>query len=100
MTLRPFSHLLLIALFLEMGLVLVLIPWSVFWERNFFLDWLPGLETFVKNHFVRGAVSGLGVVNICVGFVDLATLMRRRFSGPRPGGDLMPNGREEGTLRA
>jgi hypothetical protein len=30
------------------------------------------------NHYVRGAVSGLGVINVCAGLIDLAAIMIRR----------------------
>ena len=32
------KRLLLVAYFIEVGLLLVLVPWSPFWERNYFLD--------------------------------------------------------------
>jgi hypothetical protein len=32
----------------------------------------------MTNNFVRGAVSGLGVVNLCAGFADLAVLFAAR----------------------
>ena len=44
--------------------------------------WLP-LRPFLENNFVRGAVSGLGVVNLFAGFADLAYLFGVR--APRPG---------------
>ena len=75
-----FRRLLYVAYFLEVGLLLVLVPWSAFWERNFFVEMLPQLLVFLRNNYVRGAVSGLGVVNLLVGFHDLSDLlMARRF---------------------
>ena len=69
-----------VAYFLEVGLLLVLVPWSAFWERNYFVGWFPALLYILRNNFVRGAVSGLGVVNLLTGFHDLAELlMARRF---------------------
>jgi hypothetical protein len=75
-----FRRLLYVAYFLEVGLLLVLVPWSAFWERNFFVEMLPQLLVLLRNNYVRGAVSGLGVVNLLVGFHDLSDLlMARRF---------------------
>ena len=75
-----FRRLLFVAYFLEVGLLLVLVPWSAFWERNYFVGVFPRLLTLLRNNYVRGAVSGLGVVNLLVGFYDLADLlMARRF---------------------
>ena len=70
--------LLLTALFLEMGLALIVIPWSTFWDHNFFVDWWPPIREVVANHFVRGAVSGLGVVNLAAGVAELVGLFARR----------------------
>jgi hypothetical protein len=49
---------------LELGLVLVLAPWSDIWEANFFLYQYPALGFFLKNPFFRGGISGLGVLNV------------------------------------
>ena len=55
--------------------------WPAFWEHNYFALAWPPLRTFLTNNFVRGAVSGLGVVNLFAGFADLATLFAPRDSG-------------------
>lgn len=73
-----FSRLLVILLLLETGAVLIIVPWSVFWERNLFLDWMPILRGPLTNHFVRGAISGLGIVNMAVGVFDLVSVVLRR----------------------
>jgi hypothetical protein len=73
-------RLLVMAYFLEVGLLLVLVPWSVFWERNYFVGMFPPLLAILRNNYVRGAVSGLGIVNLLMGFRDLSDLlMARRF---------------------
>jgi hypothetical protein len=54
------------------------LPWSTFWEQNYFAEsWAP-LHAFVTNNFVRGAVSGLGIVNLAIGFSELASLFFTR----------------------
>ena len=75
------KRLLLVAYFIEVGLLLVLVPWSPFWERNYFLTAFPFLQEFVRNNYLRGAVSGLGVVNLLMGFKELASVLlaRRRM---------------------
>lgn len=65
---------------LETGLLLVLIPWSTFWERNYFVEWSPVLETLLTSNYVRGAISGLGVVNIGAALVELAGIVGSRVS--------------------
>lgn len=75
-----FRRVLFVAYFLEVGLLLVLVPWSAFWERNYFVAMYPPLLSVLRNNYLRGAVSGLGVVNLLVGFSDLSDLlMTRRF---------------------
>ena len=71
-------RLLLTAFFFEAGLVLVLIPWSIYWERNYFLQLVPVLEPFLTNDFVRGAVSGLGLVNFVAGVVEIWSFLTTR----------------------
>jgi hypothetical protein len=74
-----------VAFFLEVGLLLVVLPWSAFWERNYFAEAWPALQAFLTNNFVRGAVTGLGVVNLVAGFADLALVFavreQREMSG-------------------
>ena len=54
--------------------------WPVLWEHNYFAMAWPPLRTILLNNFVRGAVSGLGVVNLFAGFADLAYLFGARDS--------------------
>jgi hypothetical protein len=75
-----FLRILILLVWLELGLVLLLVPWSDFWEINYFLYQYPGLALFVKNAFFRGAVSGLGVMNI---FIALEEFRRRTQSVAR-----------------
>ncbi len=56
-----------ILLSFEIGLFLVLFPWSPAWERNLILDFIPLLRGVLQSPFLRGAVSGLGLVNILLG---------------------------------
>lgn len=53
----------------------MLIPWSVFWERNYFAQAVPGLQAILTNAFVRGAVSGLGFLNIIAALGELADML-------------------------
>ena len=76
-------RLLVTALFLEVGFALVVVPWSAFWDRNYFAQALPAVHALITNNFVRGAVSGMGLVNICVGVNELiAMLLARRAEPP------------------
>lgn len=71
-------RLLLVALFVEFGLLLIVIPWSTFWERNYFAYAWPALRPILANDFVRGAVSGLGFVNLFAGLAELGPVFAAR----------------------
>lgn len=53
-------------------------PWSRFWERNYFADLMPGLHVAMTNNYVRGAISGLGLVNIWIALTELGEMIARR----------------------
>jgi hypothetical protein len=75
-----------VAFFLEVGLLLILLPWSGFWEHNYFAAMSPALQSILANNYVRGAVTGLGVVNLFAGFADLLLVFGARpsISSGRP----------------
>ena len=86
MTISILSRLLFAAYFLEAGFVLIVAPWkSAFWDRNFFIEQLPLLESWLSNVFVRGAVSGIGGLTILGGLAELAGIFvarQRASDGP------------------
>ena len=49
---------------LELGLFLVVLPWTPLWEYNYFLLRFPAAAAWLLNDFLRGAVSGLGLIDI------------------------------------
>jgi hypothetical protein len=63
-----------VAYFVEVGLLLIMVPWSAYWDRNYFAAASPLLRVLVGSNFVRGAVTGIGVVSVSAGLVDLAGL--------------------------
>jgi hypothetical protein len=56
----------LILLCFEIGVVLIVVPWTPFWERNFFLDRFPEWRPFLLNFNLRGAITGLGLLDIWI----------------------------------
>ena len=72
------KRLVLIAAFLEIGLILIVVPWSAYWGRNYFAQALPGVHALITNNFVRGAVSGLGLINVSAGITELVALLLTR----------------------
>jgi hypothetical protein len=74
-------RLLTVVFFVEVGLVLAVVPWSLYWERNFFAALLPALHAVMINTFFRGAVSGLGVINLAAAISELRALLAGRRVG-------------------
>jgi len=75
---RLLSRLVFIAYFFEVGLVLIVVPWSTFWDHNFFAESIPWVGRLADSGFVRGAVSGLGVANLWTALADLASVVANR----------------------
>ncbi len=67
-----------VAFFFEVGLLLLVLPWSAFWDRNYFVFTWPVIGPFLTNNFVRGGVTGLGAVNVFAGVADLALVFSTR----------------------
>lgn len=68
--------------FLEAGFLLLVAPWSVFWERNEFARWWPALGALATNHYVRGAVSGIGLICLVAALAELAAFFAARRAPP------------------
>ena len=50
----------------------MIVPWSTFWDQNVLLEAIPAIYAWTRSEFVRGAVSGLGALNIGAGLMELA----------------------------
>jgi hypothetical protein len=50
------------------GVLLVILPWRPEWTDNRILLAYPALRAFITRGFVRGLCSGLGVLDIWIGF--------------------------------
>lgn len=67
--------------------------WPALWDHNYFGDTWPVLQPILTNNFVRGAVTGLGLVNLIAGFAELTNVFTARPSN-EPGGSGPLDGRE------
>ena len=61
---KSFLHVLLALDVFLLGVLLILVPWLGFWDHNFFLDKYPELSPFLLHPSVRGAVTGLGALDV------------------------------------
>ena len=71
-------RLLIAAYLVEAGLVLTIAPWTLFWDRNYFAFVVPWIGIWMSNSFVRGAVSGVGLVTAVAGLRDLSGVILAR----------------------
>jgi hypothetical protein len=76
-------RLLFAAYFLEVGLLLVVLPWTTFWDYNYLFDLVPWLRDGLQSSYVRGAVSGLGLLNIGLGVQDVSIAVTGWLDGAR-----------------
>ncbi|MGH9672217.1 MAG: hypothetical protein ACRD44_03470 [Bryobacteraceae bacterium] len=63
----------------EVGVFLVVFPWMDYWPTNYFAGLSPEWSRVWSSNYFRGAMSGLGFLNI---YISLSQVFRlRRFSG-------------------
>ena len=55
---------------LEIGILLTVLPWTRLWIDNSLLISFPRVKEFLSHNFVRGLVSGLGLVDIWMGVAE------------------------------
>jgi hypothetical protein len=66
--LRRIGVLLFVFLCATVGVMLIMLPWRPEWTDNHLLLPYPMLRSFVSNGFVRGLCTGLGVLDVWIGF--------------------------------
>jgi hypothetical protein len=67
---------------LEAGVFFTVAPWTRFWSVNPLLHYNPLIALIADNAWVRGFVSGFGLVHFVVGIRELYDLLARRESRP------------------
>jgi hypothetical protein len=50
------------------GVLLIILPWTPQWTDNSLFLPYPGLRVVISNGFFRGVCSGLGVLDVWIGF--------------------------------
>jgi hypothetical protein len=66
--LRRIGVLLFVFLCATLGVMLMILPWRPEWSDNPLLLSYPALRSVVASGFVRGISTGLGVLNVWIGF--------------------------------
>lgn len=75
-----FAVLIFVFLCATFGVLLVILPWHSEWTDNRLLLAHPDLRSFIAHGFVRGLCSGLGLLDIWIGFWEAI----HYHEGPRP----------------
>ena len=73
-----FRHLLIVLFFIEVGLVLVVVPWTTFWSRNYFIESVAVIRFILMTNVARGCISGVGLLNLGAAIIEVFALIRRR----------------------
>lgn len=60
--------LLFVTLCATFGVLLLILPWTPKWTDNSLLISFPDLREIISSGFVRGAASGLGILDLWLGF--------------------------------
>ncbi|MEP6962269.1 MAG: hypothetical protein ABI995_09325, partial [Acidobacteriota bacterium] len=61
---------------LEVGLFLLIFPWTDKWMFNYLQDFNPVLQDLWTTSYFRGGLSGLGIVNIYLAVSEFLRTLR------------------------
>lgn len=64
----------------ELGLFLVVFPWLQTWDLSWVPAHSPHFSAMWMSSYFRGALSGLGLLNIYIAFVELVRQLKSIFS--------------------
>lgn len=71
----------------EIGVFLLVFPWLRMWDTNQLASYWPWLRDVWTSPFFRGALSGLGLVNIYISLLEMLKLLRSHSRhDPEPDG--------------
>ena len=68
----------------EAGLFFTVVPWTRIWTLNPLLHDQIAIGLWADNPFVRGFISGVGVIHIIIGVRDMVAITRSRSRGATP----------------
>jgi hypothetical protein len=69
---------------IELGLVLLVLPWmSDYWFSGGMLARWPELQQIMQSGFVRGAISGVGLLDIWLGITEVVRHSRSTSDRPQ-----------------
>lgn len=63
---------------LLVGIILIVVPWTALWDANYLLQPYPQVRALLLSGYMRGTVSGLGLVNIVLALDEAHQHLRAR----------------------
>ena len=61
-----------------LGTMLVILPWTRYWQENRLVEWLPRqIAIWSQTGGARGLVSGLGLLDIWIGITEVVHWRKR-----------------------
>jgi hypothetical protein len=70
---------------LEAGFFFLIVPWTRLWTLNPLLHSNLTVSMLAGNPFVRGFVSGFGIIHILIGVKDILRISQAGRGGSREG---------------
>jgi hypothetical protein len=67
---------------LELGLFLLVFPWLQAWDANWVAAQSPRVSDVWLSPYFRGALSGLGLLNIYIALAELFKQLKSLFAEP------------------
>ncbi|MDR3762603.1 MAG: hypothetical protein P4M01_00755 [Acidobacteriota bacterium] len=59
-----------VAIAIWAGMLVIVLPWTRLWTENPLLSSVSSLKYLLNEPFVRGMISGVGLVDVWMGFSD------------------------------
>ncbi len=67
-----------VVFYIELGMLLVVLPWTRLWTNNSLVLEYPRLQNVLQMNFVRGLVTGVGLVDIWIGVWEAVRYRERK----------------------
>jgi hypothetical protein len=73
--------LLFIIFCLELGIFLVVYPWTLHWQVNPIPSMVPSLLPVWGSDYFKGALSGLGILNVWIALLEIFQFGKSTHAG-------------------
>jgi uncharacterized membrane protein YccF (DUF307 family) len=61
-----------------LGMTLITLPWTSNWFETGWISQFPQVQDILQHGFIRGAISGLGLVDVWLGVMEAVNYHDRR----------------------